>query len=382
MSESATDAPGSGSKGLVLAIIIALVVGVVMAPVGLVLLLAMEDEDSASASTCLGPNGGQALTVSTSGAMPLVQGYSPEQVTLAATIMTVAEQNGLGANAQIVGIITAIQESTLGAHPSISLPNGDGDAGPFQQRQLDGWYGSLAEVTNPVYAATAFFTGVTADSPGDYGSAGGGAGHGHLPGLIDIDGWESMTPGEAAQAVQRSAYPDAYQGHVEDAQRLMSALSGVDVNIDAAACTEVAASGDASAAIERGRSLLGTPYDFGGGDENGPSPYGIDCSGFVMYALAAAGVTGLPRTSQQQYDYLAGNEVSVADVQPGDLIFESWGRTGPGGISHVTMYIGDGQVIEASRGAMKVKISPTRFENPAFVGIRRVLTNDTTTEGN
>lgn len=382
MSESATDAPGSGSKGLVLAIIIALVVGVVMAPVGLVLLLAMEDEDSASASTCLGPNGGQALTVSTSGAMPLVQGYSPEQVTLAATIMTVAEQNGLGANAQIVGIITAIQESTLGAHPSISLPNGDGDAGPFQQRQLDGWYGSLAEVTNPVYAATAFFTGVTADSPGDYGSAGGGAGHGHLPGLIDIDGWESMTPGEAAQAVQRSAYPDAYQGHVEDAQRLMSALSGVDVNIDAAACTEVAASGDASAAIERGRSLLGTPYDFGGGDENGPSPYGIDCSGFVMYALAAAGVTGLPRTSQQQYDYLAGNEVSVADVQPGDLIFESWGRTGPGGISHVTMYIGDGQVIEASRGAMKVKISPTRFDNPAFVGIRRVLTNDTTTEGN
>lgn len=387
MSAPLTEAPAGGSKGLVLALILALVVGVVMAPVGLVLLLALEDESSASASTCLGPNGGQALTVSTTGAMPLVPGYSPQQVTLAATIMTVAEQNGLGANAQIIGIITAIQESTLGAHPSISLPNGDGDAGPFQQRQLDGWYGSLTQVTDPVYAATAFFTGVTADSPTDYGSAGGGPGYGHLPGLIDIDGWETMTPGEAAQAVQRSAYPDAYQGHVADAQRLMSALSGVTVNIDPSACTEITASGDAAAAIERGRTLLGTPYDFGGGDENGPSPYGIDCSGFIMYALAGAGVTGLPRTSQQQYDYLAGHDVSVADIQPGDLIFESWGRTGtagsPGAISHVTMYIGDGQVIEASRGAMKVKISPTRFDSHAFVGIRRVLTNDsTTTEGN
>ena len=41
-----------------------------------------------------------------------------------------------------------------------------------------------------------------------------------------------MEPGDAAQAVQRSAEPDAYADHVKDAQRLMSALSGTDVNID------------------------------------------------------------------------------------------------------------------------------------------------------
>lgn len=379
MSESTGDDPAGGSKGLVISLIVALVAGIIIAPVGIFLILA--EDDNTTAGTCTGPNGGQALAVIDTGTLPLVPGYLPEQIGVAATIMTVAEEQGLGADAQLIGLITAMQESTLGIN---TYATGAGDAGPFQQRTLDGWYGSLDNVMNPAYAATAFFTGVTATSPGDYGSAGGGAGHGHIPGLIDIAGWQTMNPGEAAQAVQRSAHPDEYQGHIADAQAIMSALSGVQINIDSSACAEAPASGDASAAIERGKLLIGTPYDFGGGDENGPSPYGIDCSAFVAYALAGAGVTGLPRVSQQQFDYLAAHPVSVEDVQPGDLIFEAWGRTGargtPGAISHVTMYIGDGQVIEASRSAGEVRISSARFEVDAFVGIRRVLTTDSTTE--
>ncbi|MGP5364449.1 C40 family peptidase [Brachybacterium tyrofermentans] len=374
MSESPTDDPSGGSKGLVIALIFAVVAGIIIAPVGLVMLLAEDEEESATGTgTCTAPNGGQALAVVDTGTLPLVPGFLPEQIGVAATIMNVAEEQGLGADAQLIGLITAMQESTLGIN---TYATGAGDAGPFQQRTLDGWYGSLEDVMNPSYAATVFFTGVTADSPGDYGSVGGGAGNGHIPGLIDITGWETMPPGEAAQAVQRSAYPDEYQGHVPEAQTIMSSLSGVDVNIDASACAEPAASGDMAAAIERGRSILGTPYVFGDGDVNGPgSSGGIDCSGFVMYALAAAGVTDLPRVTQQQFDYLAASPVAVDDIQPGDLIFEAWGRTGeignPAAISHVTMYIGDGQVIEASRSAMEVKTSPTRFEVDAFVGIRR-----------
>lgn len=372
MSEDLSD--NANGKGLKIGLITAAVAGIVIAPVGLITVVALEEDQNAAAvsASCNGPNGGQALPVVTSGSLPTILGYSAEQISLAATIMTVAEEQGLGTDAQLIGLITAMQESTLGVNTQAT---GAGDAGPFQQRTLEGWYGSPEQVMDPVYAATVFFTGVTATSAGDYGSAGGGTGHGHIPGLIDISGWQTMAPGEAAQAVQRSAFPGEYATHVADAQQIMSSLSGVEVNIDSSTCAEPEASGDMTAAIERGRSILGTPYDFGGGDENGPSPYGIDCSGFIMYALAAAGVTDLPRTAQQQFDYLASSPVAIEDIQPGDLIFESWGRTGTSGtagaISHVTMYIGDGKVMEASRSAMEVKISPTRFEVDAFVGIRR-----------
>ena len=384
MTESSAEAPSGGSKGLVIGLIVALVAGLIIVPVGIVMLL-VEEEESAAA-TCTGPNGGQALVVVDTGTLPIVPGFLPGQVSLAATIMNVAEAEGLGSDAQLIGLITAMQESTLGIN---TFATGAGDAGPFQQRTLDGWYGSLEDVMNPSYAATAFFKGVTADSPGDYGSVGGGAGNGHIPGLIDIAGWEAMTPGEAAQAVQRSNHPDLYQDHVQEAQVIMSALSGVEVNVDASAstCTEPLASGDATAALERGRSLLGTPYEFGGGDESGPGSVGIDCSAFVMYALTAAGVTGLPRVSQAQYDYLAGHEVSEADIQPGDLIFYARGRTGTVGnsdaISHVAMYSGNGQHIESTRGGGVDGVieGPARLsEDPSFVGIRRVLTTESTTE--
>lgn len=373
-----------GNKGLVIGLLVALVAGIIIAPVGIFMLLIEEEESTAS--TCTGPNGGQALAVVDTGTLPLVPGFLPEQIGIAATIMTVAEDEGLGADAQLIGLITAMQESTLGIN---TYATGEGDAGPFQQRTLEGWYGSMEDVMNPAYAATAFFTGVTATSPGDYGSAGGGTGNGHIPGLIDISGWETMNPGEAAQAVQRSAHPHAYQGHVAEAQVIMSALSGVEVNIDASAstCNEPLASGDAASAIELGRSLLGTPYEFGGGDESGPGSVGIDCSAFIMYALTAAGVTGLPRVSQAQYDYLAGHEVSEADIQPGDLIFYARGRTGTVGnsdaISHVAMYSGNGQHIESTRGGGVdgVVEGPARLsEDKSFVGIRRVLTTDSTTE--
>ena len=145
--------------------------------------------------------------------------------------------------------------------------------------------------------------------------------YGHLPGLVDVDGWEAMAPGDAAQAVQRSAHPGAYAAHVDAAQRLMTALSGVEVNIDSTAtmCSaagDIGATGDAKAAIDRGRGLLGTPYEFGGGGAHGPDT-GIDCSGFIQYMLAAVGVTDLPRTSQQQF--LSLIHIYVRDALPAGL---------------------------------------------------------------
>lgn len=381
---SDTEAASGGGKGLAIGCVAALVLGIGAIPAG-VAVLAGGDEDQAS---CTGPNAGQAVTV-VDGDLPMVDGYTPEQVSVAAVIMQTAETDGLDSKAQLVGLITAQQESTMGLN---TQPTGVGDAGAFQQRTVDGWYGSMESVMNVKYAAQAFFQGVTAKSPGDYGSAGGGGdGYGHIPGLIDIDGWEDMEPGDAAQAVQRSGEPDAYADHVKDAQRLMSALSGTDVNIDTSSAdcasggTDVAASGDAKAAIERGRGLLGTPYEFGGGGAAGPGRTGIDCSGFMQYMLPDA---NLPRTAQEQFDALSGRDVDPKKIQPGDLIFYAKGRKGevgsPNAISHVAMYAGNGKMIESTRynGGTKPGVQEVDAEiedGKGFVGVRSVpgLSNDT-----
>lgn len=188
--------------------------------------VAQESQAESANTACSGPSA-PALTVDPSD-LPTVEGYAPEQLSVAAQIMKAGAELELPERAQLIGIMTAMQESTLGLNTQAT---GSGsDAGVFQQRTLDGWYGSVEEVSNPSYAATAFFQGVTAKAPGDYGSAGGGSGYGHLSGLIDIDGWESMPLGDVAQKVQRSAYPDEYANHESEARRLMAALAGVPVS--------------------------------------------------------------------------------------------------------------------------------------------------------
>lgn len=361
---------GSGAAiaaGAVLAVPFAIV------PAAVMLLSGSEEEEEA----CAPGEAAQAFTVA--GDLPEVDGYNAQQLETAAIIMKVAADNDLPYDAQVIGLMTAMQESTLGVN---TQPTGDGgDAGPFQQRTLPGWYGTEEQVQDVAYAAEKFFLGhdITETGP----EAAGPEGY-HIPGLVDVFGWQHMAPTVAAQTVQGSAHPDAYAKHQSDAERIIAALAGVDVvgaapaDLSASACTPstTVANGDVQAVIDRGKSIIGTTYDFGGGSMDGPGPGGIDCSAFVAYAWTAAGYRDLPRVTQDQFDFLAAYPVAVKDVQPGDLIYEAWGRTGgvgsSSGISHVTMYIGNDQVIEASRSAMEVRISPARFNVDAFVGIRRV----------
>ena len=123
------------------------------------------------------------------------------------------------------------------------------------------------------------------------------------------------------------------------------------------------------AVINRAMSQLGTPYAWGGGDANGPTlgirdggvadahgdynKYGFDCSGLVLYAFAAAGIS-LPHYTGYQYQH--GTKVSPSDMQRGDLIFY-----GPNAENHVAIYLGDGQMIEAPQSGSTVKISPVRW---------------------
>ena len=112
--------------------------------------------------------------------------------------------------------------------------------------------------------------------------------------------------------------------------------------------------------IRRGASQRGVPYSWGGGAINGPSAgvdhdagkIGYDCSGFTRYAFAGVGVQ-IPKYSGDQYT--AGRHVSPSQAKRGDLIFY-----GPGGSQHVAIYLGNGQMMEASSAAGQVTIGPVR----------------------
>ena len=86
---------------------------------------------------------------------------------------------------------------------------------------------------------------------------------------------------------------------------------------------------------------------------------GADCSGFVMSVFAQFGYS-LPRVAADQYNQSA--KKSVEDLEPGDLIFYG------SGISHVALYIGNGQIIHASTSASGIKISNYDYEAPVGVG--------------
>ena len=96
----------------------------------------------------------------------------------------------------------------------------------------------------------------------------------------------------------------------------------------------------------------GNPYVYGGTN-------GADCSGFVMSVFAQFGYS-LPRVAADQY--YQSVQKSVADLEPGDLVFYG------SGISHVALYIGDGQIIHASTSASGIKISNYDYETPIGVG--------------
>lgn len=112
--------------------------------------------------------------------------------------------------------------------------------------------------------------------------------------------------------------------------------------------------------IARGASQRGVPYSWGGGAINGPSEgveqdagkVGYDCSGFVRYAFAGVGVQ-LPKYSGDQYN--SGRHIPPSQAKRGDLIFY-----GPEGTQHVTIYLGNNQMLEASSAAGQVTVSPVR----------------------
>jgi murein DD-endopeptidase MepM/ murein hydrolase activator NlpD len=153
-----------------------------------------------------------------------------QQLTHAATIITVgshtegAGRAGAGRAGVVIALMAALTESTLrmlantGTSPeSANYPN-DGNGsdhdslGLFQMRPQSGW-GTVADLMNPQYQARAFFGGPR------------GPNYPSPRGLLDIPNWQQLNPGEAAQVVEVSAYPDRYQNFQPVAETILTTLT-------------------------------------------------------------------------------------------------------------------------------------------------------------
>ncbi|MER6819372.1 NlpC/P60 family protein [Streptomyces cellulosae] len=113
----------------------------------------------------------------------------------------------------------------------------------------------------------------------------------------------------------------------------------------------------AAQAVAYAHQKLGSPYVWGA---TGPDAF--DCSGLVLAAYRSAGVS-LPRTTYAQID--AGRRVSRSELLPGDLVFFY------SGISHVGLYIGNGQMIHAPNPSAPVRVAPV--DQMPFAGATRVV---------
>ena len=121
----------------------------------------------------------------------------------------------------------------------------------------------------------------------------------------------------------------------------------------------------AQAAVEWAVDQLGKPYQWGA-----EGPQSFDCSGLVQAAYGAQGVS-IPRVANDQFRATSDKPVDVGQLLPGDLIF--YGDV-PGdwtSVYHVTMYIGDGKMVQAPRPGDVVKVTAVSFSD--FFGAHRVV---------
>lgn len=257
---------------------------------------------------------------------------------------------------EIIAIATAIQESRL-----TNLNSGDRDSlGLFQQRPSQGW-GTAAQIMDPVYASTRFYDA-----------------------LLKVPNWQNLPLTVAAQDVQESGIPDAYAQWQPIATEIINALNGAST-----ACTTSDGDGQTTTnptqlpggfslpagtpvqvvtAVKYALAQLGKPYVYGG-----VGPNGYDCSGLVMEAYLAAGIS-LPRTTFQQV-YSGTAIYDASQLKPGDLIFTAGSDGTAASPGHVGMYIGDNLVIDAPHTGADIELS--KFDggywNVQSVDFRRIV---------
>ncbi|PZR54387.1 glycoside hydrolase [Xylanimonas oleitrophica] len=165
--------------------------------------------------------------------------------------------------------------------------------------------------------------------------------------------WAQATFGQARTVEGVTAVPGAPSGAAAAAAGVSGAAEAGPVWQPAAPTSDVAARGQqvVATALEH----VGTPYVWGGS-----TPAGFDCSGLVSYAYAKVGVD-LPHQSTAIRDSARTTVVSREEALPGDIIWS------PG---HVSVYMGDGMQVEASRpGGWDVAVRKIWQQDPVFLRV-------------
>lgn len=125
----------------------------------------------------------------------------------------------------------------------------------------------------------------------------------------------------------------------------------------------------ADSILERGMSLIGTRYRFGGTSEQS----GFDCSGFIGYLFREEAGMNLPRSTREMINVDAPL-VSRNNLKPGDLLFFS--TNGRGRVSHAGIYLGDNQFIHSSSrrsGGVRIDSLGDRYWSKTFMEAKRAL---------
>lgn len=242
---------------------------------------------------------------------------NPSQTAIVQQIIGIGKQRNLPARAWQIAIQAGMTESHL-----TNLPFGDLDSlGIFQMRPSAGW-GTPMQLTDVNYEINKFYDK-----------------------LLTVSGWQQLRPGDAAQAVERSAFPLRYQQWESMAAQLIS----MDGNVpDASGCNNMPAAGVlAQQAINYALAQIGKPYVWGAA-----GPNAFDCSGLVQQAWKAAGVD-IPRVTQSQYEQ-GGQQIPLSQAQPGDLVFWGYGRN-PLATHHVAMYLGNNEIVQAPQPGQTVE---------------------------
>lgn len=220
----------------------------------------------------------------------------PEQAETAALLAGTALRRGLPARALTIAIATGLQESKLS-----NISHGDRDSvGIFQQRPSQGW-GTVEQIMDPVYATNAFYDA-----------------------LVRVDGYQDLPITEAAQAVQRSAFPEAYAQHEPWARAWASAMYGYSTGTVTCTLPEADGPGDPEAVVARaGRDLgltavvteAGLLVDAGplAGDPGHAVRLGWAVAHWAVAVADSLGITGV-QVADSVWDRDVAGWVTGADV--------------------------------------------------------------------
>lgn len=178
-----------------------------------------------------------------------------------------------------------------------------------------------------------------------------------LPGAEDIRGWQSMSKGQAAQAVQVSAFPELCARWEPEATAIVDALDGGTAS---ALCTETSSSApkipeSANLSESRKDILRFAKEGIGGAYVWGGTAFKAwDCSGLVQWIYRQAGID-LPRVEQWRVG------IRTDSPQPGDLVVQN--AQGPNNWGHVGIYAGDGLMWSALNPAVGTLLHPVAWNS-------------------